>query len=346
MKPPGKPPVEPPGKPSESSPGPGPRSRGRRPAGGLELRVLLAVLAVLAVALRARAVHARAGSPRAALLAAAGPHNLRPRRAPAPLPAIPVEHLTTHATYALRPDLPGGRFSPRQMKRLSALLRCHHTGKQHAMSARLIEIVYATARHFRNAKMFIIAGYRAPAIAAQKGNPKSPHKRGVACDFRLAGVSIEALRDYVRETFHNVGVGYYPNAEFVHVDVGRTRDAFWIDYSSPGQRARYSPNAADAKAEPAGALAVAEPAETAAEPGAEIASERGGPALRADAEAAEPVAAPTPIHKTSVRAPAPRRAAGHAAAGRAVAGHAAAGHATAGHAVAGSHKQTRGGGRR
>lgn len=312
---------------------------------------------MLAVALRAQAAHARVGSPRAALLAAAGPHNLRPRRAPAPLPAISVEHLTTHATYALRPDLPGGRFSPRQMKRLSALLRCHHTGKQHAMSARLIEIVYATARHFRNAKMFIIAGYRAPAVAAQKGNPKSPHKRGVACDFRLAGVSIEALRDYVRETFHNVGVGYYPNAEFVHVDVGRTRDAFWIDYSSPGQRARYSPNSADAKAEPAGALAVAEPAETAAE----LESERGGPALRADAEAAEPVAAPAPapaiIHKTSVRAPAPaRRAAGHAAAGRAAAGHAVAGHATAGHAaaghaaaghaVAGSHKQTRGGGRR
>ena len=32
-----------------------------------------------------------------------------------------------------------------------------------------------------------------------------------------------------------------PNSGFIHVDVGRQKDAFWIDYSGPGEKARYGP---------------------------------------------------------------------------------------------------------
>lgn len=161
------------------------------------------------------------------------------------LPQIPLEHITTHAAFQLRPDLPHGGFSASQMKSLATLLRCHHTGQRHTMSRRLIEILYATGRHYRNAKLMIVAGYRAPRVAREKGNPRSPHKRGVACDFQVNGVSNENVRDFLRRTFRNIGVGYYPNSGFIHVDVGRTRDAYWIDYSSPGQPARYNPPASD-----------------------------------------------------------------------------------------------------
>lgn len=157
----------------------------------------------------------------------------------AALPTIELEHLTTHATYKLRPDSPRGGFSAAKLRALAQLLRCHHTGKRHAISERLIQILYATARHYHNAKLRIIAGYRAPQIARQKGNPRSPHKRGVACDFQVAGVTNEEVRDYLRQTYSKIGLGYYPHAGFVHVDVGRTRAAYWIDYSRPGERARY-----------------------------------------------------------------------------------------------------------
>ena len=39
-------------------------------------------------------------------------------------------------------------------------------------------------------------------------------------------------------TFDKVGVGYYPNSVFVHVDT-RDKRAFWIDYSKPGEKAIY-----------------------------------------------------------------------------------------------------------
>lgn len=156
------------------------------------------------------------------------------------LPGVAMEHITSHATFTLRPDLRGGGFSSRQMQALAAFLRCHHTGRKRPMDQRLISLLYATARHYNNAKIHVISGYRAPKVAKSKGNSKSPHKRGVACDFRLEGVSLPALRDYLRRAYHHVGVGYYPNSGFIHLDVGRTHDAFWIDYSGPGEPARYS----------------------------------------------------------------------------------------------------------
>jgi hypothetical protein len=65
--------------------------------------------------------------------------------------------------------------------------------------------------------------------------------KGLACDFRVEGVKTAELRDYLRRTFEKVGVGYYPNSSFVHLDVRKDRSAFWIDYSGPGERAAYSP---------------------------------------------------------------------------------------------------------
>jgi Bacterial protein of unknown function (DUF882) len=83
----------------------------------------------------------------------------------------------------------------------------------------------------------VVSGYRHPDVAK---NPHSPHMKGLACDFRVEGVKTAELRDYLRRTFDKVGVGYYPNSSFVHLDVRKDRSAFWIDYSGPGERAVYS----------------------------------------------------------------------------------------------------------
>ena len=60
--------------------------------------------------------------------------------------------------------------------------------------------------------------------------------KGLACDFRVVGVKNTELRDYLRHAFKHVGVGYYPNSSFVHLDVRQGASAFWIDYSGPGER--------------------------------------------------------------------------------------------------------------
>ncbi len=154
-------------------------------------------------------------------------------------PAITLEHLSTHERFVLRPD-PGGHLGARRLRGLTRFLRCHHTGQIHAIAARLPAVLYAVAHHFGDRAVEVIAGYRAPRIAREKGNPKSHHKEGRACDFRIDGVPLPTLRDYLRRSFGGIGVGYYPNAGFVHVDVGRKKRGFWTDYSSPGEKARYT----------------------------------------------------------------------------------------------------------
>ncbi len=182
----------------------------------------------------------------ALLLAAGGAAHARSRpratakkKDPPRFPAVTLEHLTTHESFVLRPDKLG-RLGAKQLGGIRRFLRCHHTGRVHAIAERLPRLLYTVAQHFGARTIEVVAGYRAPRIAREKGNPRSPHKQGLACDFRIDGVELTTLRDYVRSAFDKVGVGYYPNSGFVHLDVGRKRNAFWIDYSGPGQRAQYS----------------------------------------------------------------------------------------------------------
>jgi uncharacterized protein YcbK (DUF882 family) len=153
----------------------------------------------------------------------------------------PVElvALNTHEHFLLKPD-GRGLFTRKGLAGWNRFLRCHHTGKRHAMAARLAELLYKVSRHFEDARILIVAGYRAPKVARKKGNPRSPHKQGLALDFRVEGVPSTELRDFVRAAFDRVGIGWYPNSDFVHLDVGRKHSAFWIDYSGPGEKARYA----------------------------------------------------------------------------------------------------------
>ena len=51
-------------------------------------------------------------------------------------------------------------------------------------------------------------------------------------------MSREALVKFLR-TIDRVGVGYYPNSVFVHMDT-RPEKAYWVDYSKPGEQPIYA----------------------------------------------------------------------------------------------------------
>ena len=142
-------------------------------------------------------------------------------------------------TFSLRLRDAQGKAIKGNQKRFDKFLRCHHTERRHAMNPRLMRVLYQTGRHWPGRQLEIVSGYRHPKVAK---NPRSPHMKGLACDFRVEGVTAQDLRDYLRKNFEKVGVGYYPNSTFVHVDVRKDKSAFWIDYSGPGERAVYSEN--------------------------------------------------------------------------------------------------------
>jgi uncharacterized protein YcbK (DUF882 family) len=48
--------------------------------------------------------------------------------------------------------------------------------------------------------------------------PMSPHRAARAFDFRIHGVDLRNVRDYLWSRYKEVGIGWYPEKQFVHMD--------------------------------------------------------------------------------------------------------------------------------
>ena len=123
-----------------------------------------------------------------------------------------------------------GGFAASQLDRAAFVLREAHSGNEHPIEPRLLEVVYAIQTHFSAQEVRMVSGYRTPYHGA------SNHGRGRAMDLVVPGASDEDVAKFARELGF-VGVGVYPQSGFVHVDV-RDRSYFWVDASGPGRRNR------------------------------------------------------------------------------------------------------------
>jgi uncharacterized protein YcbK (DUF882 family) len=141
-------------------------------------------------------------------------------------PAVELYAVNLHETLRWRPVDDRGRPRKGADKELTRFLRCWHTGKQHRVDNRLGKVLYAVARHFPGHRLEVYSGFRPKAFCTRD---HSRHLTASAIDFHIPGVRNEKLIGWLRETFHPVGVGYYPNGVHVHLDVDRLRDTYWVD---------------------------------------------------------------------------------------------------------------------
>ncbi len=107
-------------------------------------------------------------------------------------------------------------------------------GTVRAPNPRLLSVLTKVSDHFGGRRIVVISGFRPPVGYTRE---TSRHTRGDAIDLRIDGVPVTAIRDYCR-TLPDLGCGYYPRSQFVHVDV-RDRAAYWIDWSGPGEAPQY-----------------------------------------------------------------------------------------------------------
>jgi uncharacterized protein YcbK (DUF882 family) len=125
-----------------------------------------------------------------------------------------------------------GAVRPAAQRQMRELLRPRDSKKRKMPSSRLLGLLAQVSDHFGGRAIHIVSGYR---LAGGFTRDTSQHVAGNAVDFRIPGVSLTELRDYCSH-FANVGVGYYPRSQFVHLDV-RQKSARWTDWSLPGQAA-------------------------------------------------------------------------------------------------------------
>ncbi len=125
-----------------------------------------------------------------------------------------------------------GKLIPKARDAIERMFASWRTGVEHDIDTRLIQLVVRVSDTFGGRPLRVVSGYREHSFAEE-----SKHKVGRAFDFSIPGIPNALVRDYLR-TLRHVGVGYYPNATHVHLDV-REESAYWVDEAGPGEPPRY-----------------------------------------------------------------------------------------------------------
>jgi uncharacterized protein YcbK (DUF882 family) len=124
-----------------------------------------------------------------------------------------------------------GHYIEQALQEFAYLLRDTRANAVMPIDPALLDLLYAVQTQLEtDAPLYILSGYRTPATNARlrrvnrRAARQSLHMAGKAVDIRLPGRPAAQVRQ-VAAALHIGGVGYYPAAQFVHVDTGRVR--FW-----------------------------------------------------------------------------------------------------------------------
>jgi uncharacterized protein YcbK (DUF882 family) len=124
-----------------------------------------------------------------------------------------------------------GEYLPEALSAVDRVLRDHRTDEIKPIDPQLLDLLHAISDELGCPHPFyIVSGYRSPETNAylrflsRRVAEHSLHMDGKAVDLRLPGWACHTVRRVAME-LRMGGVGYYPRADFVHVDVGRVR--YW-----------------------------------------------------------------------------------------------------------------------
>jgi uncharacterized protein YcbK (DUF882 family) len=128
----------------------------------------------------------------------------------------------------------GGCYRPEALAELNHIMRDFRVNEVRPIDPRVFDLLHELGGTLETDQPFhIISGYRSPetnAMLRERGGAStgvashSLHMVGQAIDIRVPGVRLQQLRDAAK-SLKIGGVGFYPDLNFVHVDVGRIR--YW-----------------------------------------------------------------------------------------------------------------------
>jgi uncharacterized protein YcbK (DUF882 family) len=106
------------------------------------------------------------------------------------------------------------------------LFRCRKTHYQKLVAKQTLAMLAAVSEQFDKTVEYVSA-------VRIGGEPwESPHRDARAVDFRIRGVALASIRDFLWKNFTHVGVGWYPSEQFIHIDTRpKENDCAWTFYN-------------------------------------------------------------------------------------------------------------------
>lgn len=121
-----------------------------------------------------------------------------------------VNHRETYVVEISR----DGSIDDATRETLEHAFRCRRSEREHDIDRGLLVMIADVAARWPGKRIEYISAYR----GHRDERRTSPHRAGIALDFRIPGVRLTEVRDYVWTRFREVGVGWYPKREFIHMD--------------------------------------------------------------------------------------------------------------------------------
>lgn len=134
----------------------------------------------------------------------------------------------------------GDTYIPSAISRLNTFLRDNHTQQVENFDPREFDLLHTVLAKLgrTSSSVQILSGYRSQESNdelrdSHVGNAAkfSQHILAKAMDIRIPGIPASLVRDAAM-TLAAGGVGYYPQSQFVHVDVGPVRHWTFIAHAS------------------------------------------------------------------------------------------------------------------
>jgi uncharacterized protein YcbK (DUF882 family) len=95
---------------------------------------------------------------------------------------------------------------------VARFFRCRRTGRSKRMRPGVLALLADVARQYPGHTIEMVSGYR------NTGSRTSHHRKGGAIDLRVRGVRTTEVRDYLWANHSEIGVGWYRQQNFIHID--------------------------------------------------------------------------------------------------------------------------------
>jgi len=137
-------------------------------------------------------------------------------------------------TFFLRYD---GQMSADDVQRITHLFRCKRTGHELKPNTGLLQILARVATHYKGHVFEIVSAHR-----HNRGTSRtSKHWSGHAIDLRIRDVNVKNVRAYVWKMEDPIGLGYYREQQFVHIDYRPDEGKIAWDQRTEGSAYHYHP---------------------------------------------------------------------------------------------------------
>lgn len=137
-------------------------------------------------------------------------------------------------TFFLRYD---GKMTSEDLKRITHLFRCKRTGHKLTPNKGLLQILSRVATHYPGKVFEIVSAHR-----HNRGTSRtSKHRSGHAIDLRIRDVNVKELRGYLWKMEDPIGLGYYREQQFVHIDYRPDEGKIAWDQRREGSTYHYHP---------------------------------------------------------------------------------------------------------